>query len=73
MDAKRILEEVKENNRKIDACKRHRFSGETLPFGKKYTCLECGGQMKGTDIMSYIQGYEAAGGHCDDIFPGWRG
>lgn len=73
MDTKKILAEVKENTRKLDSCDRHLFNGERVPFGKKYTCLKCGGKLNGTDVLYYINGYEAAGGDCDDIYPGWRG
>lgn len=67
-----ILRAIKANNKKLDLCPRHRFSGERVPLGYKYTCLECGGRISGINLMYYIHGYEAGGGNCDDIYPGWR-
>lgn len=67
-----ILKEIRNNTKKLDGCKRHKFSGEQMPPGSKYTCLNCGGEIRGGDVLYYIAGYEAAGGNCDDIYPGWR-
>lgn len=68
-----ILAEIRANTKKLDNCKLHKFSGERMPPGNKHTCLNCGGQMKGSDVLWYIAGYEAGGGDCNDIYPGWRG
>lgn len=71
--ASEILKEIRKNSSKVDGCDRHKFSGELMERGNKYTCLNCGGKMNGTAVLYYIQGYEAAGGDCNDIYPGWRG
>lgn len=68
-----LWEEVKANRRRIDACERHLFPGGTdIKLGQKHFCLNCGGALQLTDIGPYIQGYEAAGGAADDIWPGYR-
>lgn len=73
IDIKKILAEVQENIARRQACLRHRFDPPPLrKLGEKHTCLECGCTMSGPHIMFYIEGYEAAGGHCDDIWPGFR-
>lgn len=68
-----ILSRIRKNSNLLDACPRHEFTGEKMPPGNKYTCLICGGEMKGRDVLFYIQGYQAAGGDCNDIYPGWNG
>lgn len=69
-----ILKEIKENSKKLDSCKKHFFEqGRVVPVGNKYTCSNCGGLMKGESVMYYIHGYEARGGDCNDIYPGWNG
>lgn len=70
---KSALAEIKENSRKLDSCSVHKFSGERMPPGNKHTCLNCGGIMKGENVLYYIKGYEANGGDCNDIYPGWNG
>lgn len=73
MSKKGLRERIRENLDKLDNCPRHKFSGERMPPGNKHTCLNCGGEMNGGDVLYYIAGYEAAGGDCNDIYPGWRG
>lgn len=73
IDTKRLWEEVKENSHRLEGCKRHRFEGGALEkLGQRYRCLDCKGQMGLTDIGSYISGYEAGGGDCNDVWPGYR-
>lgn len=67
-----ILAQVKDNHRKLWACKRHRFSVSEVRLGQKITCEECGGQMGLTEIGSYIRGYIAAGKPSTDIWPAWN-
>jgi hypothetical protein len=72
-DVLSLWEQVKANNRALEACERHLFAGgPVVKLGDKYPCLACGGSMRLTDIGPYIQGYEAAGGSADDIWPGYR-
>ncbi|HCG6030271.1 TPA: hypothetical protein ACX3EJ_001026 [Vibrio parahaemolyticus] len=74
INAQKILQDIKKNNKKLDSCNVHQFEGgDPLPFGMKYKCKKCGGEMKGTDVLWYITGYEAAGGNADDIYPNWHG
>lgn len=68
----RIWVEVKANNRKLDACVKHRFSGGTVKIGEKVTCLECGGNMMLVSVRDYIAGYQACGGNADDIWPDYH-
>jgi len=72
-EARTLFEQVKANSAAIRACPRHRFiGGHEVKLGEKHTCLVCRGEMRLTDIGPYIQGYEAAGGKADDIWPGYR-
>lgn len=73
IDYKGILAEIRENSRKLAACKRHTFSvSAPLRLGHKMTCVHCGGQMNIVDIGYYIDGYEAAGGDADDVWHGYH-
>lgn len=69
-----LWEKVRENSRKLAACKLHKF--EPMPIksflGAKHTCLVCGGTIDNPSLGQYIAGYEAHGGHCDDIYIGFR-
>jgi len=69
---KGIWAEVKANQAKRKQCKRHRILPEDWAFGRRITCRECGAWMQATDLIYYIEGYEAAGGNADDIWPGYR-
>lgn len=73
MGSESILKSIRANSKKLQECKCHKFSGERMPPGNNYTCLNCGGEMKGRDVLFYIEGYKAAGGDCNDIYPGWNG
>lgn len=72
IDATAILAEVKTNHARLDGCKVHAFDPSEHVPGKRLTCLLCGGEMQLVRIGDYIKGYEAAGGSCDDIWPGYR-
>lgn len=72
MDVPSLLAEIRANRTKLDACDVHRFAPDDYKFGQKMTCLKCGGTMQATDVGHYIKGYEAHGGSCDDIWPGYR-
>lgn len=71
-DPKQLLADIRANSATLDACPRHLFKQDDYTFGQKMTCLHCQGRMQATDVMWYVKGYEAAGGHCDDIWPGYR-
>ena len=68
-----ILREIKENTKRLESCERHKFNDERIPPRNKHKCLNCGGVLDGREVMAYIAGYEAGGGDCNDIYPGWRG
>lgn len=72
IDPHSLLAEIRANHAKLDACDVHRFAPDSYKFGQKMTCLKCAGTMQATDVGHYIKGYEAAGGSCDDIWPGYR-
>ncbi|MDE0921493.1 hypothetical protein [Aurantimonas coralicida] len=73
-DFDEIWQDVKANRRRRDGCKRHRFDQQQQRrFGERATCINCGSQMRLTDVAQYIAGYEAAGGNADEIWPNWRG
>lgn len=69
-----IWNDVKENQRRLDSCKRHRFEPHDPPylFGEKFTCLNCGGRLGAVETYQYTLGYEAAGGDANDVFKGFR-
>ena len=70
-----LWEEVKANSARLRGCPRHRFpdaSSLVLSPRMELVCESCGGKMRTVDVGLYIAGYEAAGGPCDDIWPGYR-
>jgi len=75
IDAKKIFEEVRANRLAWSTCSasHHRVEQiDTTPLRSKFRCIHCGGII-GSEIQYYIQGFEAAGGKADDVFPGWYG
>jgi len=72
LDTAQLLADIKANSATLDSCPRHLFKPDDYEFGRKMECSHCHGRMQATDVMWYIKGYEAAGGHCDDIWPGYR-
>jgi len=71
---KEKFERIKENRNKLNACPCHKFDLPSPPYklGFKWTCLNCGGEMKGEAIFEYINGYVAAGGDANNIVEGWN-
>lgn len=68
-----IYAEVKANQQRLDSCKRHHFP--TLPPftpSAKFTCSNCGGEMRHDCAAAYTRGYAAAGGDPNEIIPGWN-
>lgn len=72
IDAKKLWTEVKENLGRLDHCPKHRFEGGYPALGANMTCLQCGGSLNIIRVRYYIQGYMAAGGKSDDIWPGYE-
>jgi hypothetical protein len=71
-----IIVKIRENLKKLKSCKRHNF-GIFKPtsgalYNVRYTCKNCGGEMKLGDIWKYISGYEAGGGNSEDILRGLK-
>lgn len=54
-----ILAEIKENHRKLRTCTRHQFKEAERVFGKRATCVHCGGTMTCESIAWYEGGVEA--------------
>lgn len=73
-----ILDEIRENQRRLDGCKRHHFPTipqvERIPtaFGLKLSCSKCGGSIDALQAYAYTRGFAAAGGNPNEIIPGWR-
>lgn len=47
-EANAIWQQVKENQRKLEACPRHDFSIDLKPdqsYGKRFCCSKCGGEV----------------------------
>ncbi len=72
VNAKVIWEQVKANSIMLQACPRHRFAGGPVTLGQRHKCLECSGEISGSDLLWYIRGYEAGGGLAEIIYPGWH-
>lgn len=70
-EAAKLMDEIRENRRKLDSCDRHLFDPETYKLGCRMRCLKCDGTISSTDVPTYIAGYRAAGGDPGDIWPGW--
>jgi hypothetical protein len=64
IDAKKVWEEVKENHRKLDTCKRHVFVAipdSTTPIPRKYKCTACGGTADSINVHWYNLGVQHGG------------
>jgi ferredoxin-like protein FixX len=73
-DYKKMLADIRENNRRWRECPRHLYrawDANKHSLGQKHTCLNCGSSKSLTDIGCYIEGYKAAGGDPNDIMPGY--
>lgn len=64
----KIWQGVKENHKKLDNCTLHQFGKIGYKPGKAYKCLNCGGEMRTSDIYMYAKGYVAAGKDKKDIY-----
>ena len=67
-----LLADVMTNRSLLRGCERHLFKHSPYRIGQRIPCDNCGGLMRGPEIANYIQGYEAAGGGADDIWPNYR-
>ena len=74
-DAKKLIDEIKANREKLDACPKHAFDYPTdraLQFGEKLRCKNCGGIMDAIGAFRYCQGFAAAGGDPNEVIPNFR-
>lgn len=72
IQAMELFAQIKENNRKLNGCPQHHFTGGAIEaLGLKYTCLNCGGITDLKYIGPYIRGFKAAGGNENDVWPNW--
>lgn len=68
-----IWVEVKANHARLKSCAKHQYEGGQIKkLGAKYACKNCGGTRGLEHIGDYIDGYVAAGGNSEDIWPGWK-
>ena len=71
-EVREIMFSVKANHSKLLNCVAHQFPAQAeYGLGCKLTCTRCGGEMRLTDIATYLRGYAAAGGNPEDVLPGW--
>lgn len=70
-NVKDIWAEVKANQARLRSHVRHRFPGGPVVMGKRVTCVLCGGSLTSVDAYHYTDGYVAAGGDANDIWPGY--
>ncbi len=73
LDMKVELAKIRKNINNIERCKKHRFDPDNYGRkpGAKATCLNCGGVMRLTEVGSYLQGFKAAGGDTEEVWPGY--
>lgn len=65
-----IAAEVKENHRKRRSCPQHRFPPAESKWHRKVVCLRCSGWLTMSDALAYCEGFRAAGGDPEEIWPG---
>jgi hypothetical protein len=72
MDTGRIMQDIRDNQAKLDGCKRHRFPTTPVAgqarFRQRYQCEHCAGEVDASAIMNYCAGYAAAGGDPADVW-----
>jgi hypothetical protein len=57
--SKRIIEEVRENRRRLDSCEEHEFvSTDPKTVGAKHRCMRCGGTVDPINAHWYRRGLE---------------
>lgn len=73
LEMRRLMEEVRENVRRWQACPKHRFAtgAEGVRLGDRVRCEACGVDVSLLDAATYVRGYMAAGGDPEEVFPGW--
>ena len=69
-----IWDQVQANLKQLRSCKRHTF---LIPKGRiglndDLHCGKCGGTMRHVSVRTYVDGYIAAGGDPEDVWPGWE-
>jgi len=60
-EIRKTFEEVRHNHEILKACTRHQFRSAEYRFGKRSTCVNCGGTMAGERIAAYEEGVRHAG------------
>lgn len=61
IDHKEIMQQVKENSKKLSECSFHEFSIDTTPnkqFDKRYRCIRCEGEVSASSKYWYDKGRE---------------
>ncbi|MEK4883650.1 hypothetical protein NST81_02815 [Bacillus sp. FSL W8-0223] len=64
MNTKEIVKQVIENEKRLKSCTRHRFAKDLTPdkpWGKRWKCVNCGGEVDNTAKNWYEKGLEHAG------------
>ena len=70
-ETKKIFEEVKKNQKRLNSCSCHNFGEidiDSIYKNERYKCNICGGKMNFHDIHMYMLGYVAAGGKEEDVY-----
>ena len=63
LDYKEMMNDIKENHRKLDGCRFHEFSIDVTldkKFDKRYRCIKCGGEVSAMAKHWYEKGKEQA-------------
>lgn len=71
LTAKSLLQEIKENEVRLNKCAKHNFGRladeKRFFFNYKMRCINCNGEMRLHDIELYVKGFMAAGGNPDEV------
>jgi hypothetical protein len=70
IDFRAIAAEVKENLRKRRACPQHLFPPAEAKMQTRVVCTRCTAWLGTCDALAYCEGFRAAGGDTDEVWPG---
>lgn len=56
------------NSARLKNCSRHMFPIQDRKPGQKFTCFHCKGEMDAGRVISYCEGFKAAGGDPREVW-----
>lgn len=69
INTKEIMRQVHENRVKLLACSAHYFPQMISEPGKPFKCARCGGEVDGSYLLAYCEGFRHAGGDPGAVWP----